>query len=96
MTTSPAASAPIDSRPSHRLRRTLAAVCAGAGVAVVGVSAMPGTAQAAGVATGYRYLPTSSAATGSSLSPTSLPVHNLESSAVLRYTVAADGSLRSI
>ena len=96
MTTSPAVSAPSASRPSHRLRRTLAAVCAGAAVAVVGVSSMPGTAQAAGVATGYRYLPTSDAASGSSLSPTSLPVDSLQSSAVLRYAVTADGSLRSI
>ena len=93
MTTSPAASAPSTPRRSHRLRRTLGAIFAGAGVAVVGVSAMPGTAQAAGVATGYRYVPASSA---SPSTPTSLPVHNLESSAVLRYTVTADGSLRRI
>lgn len=96
MTTSPAAAPATTSLSSHRLRRTLAAVGAGVGVAIVGVSAMPGTAQAAGVATGYRYVPTSSTAAASSATPTSLPTHNVESAAVLRYTVTADGSLRRI
>ena len=57
---------------------------------------MPGTAQAAGVATGYRYLPTSDSASATSLLPTTVPVRNVESSAVLRYAVTPDGSLRSI
>ncbi|NYJ76138.1 hypothetical protein [Allobranchiibius huperziae] len=96
MNTSPAAGATTTSLSFNRLRRTLAAVAAGAGVAVVGISAMPGTAHAAGVATGYRYVPASSDRAASSVTPTSLPAQNLESSAVLRYTVTADGSLRRI
>lgn len=63
-----------------RLRRTLAAVGAGAVVALAGVSAIPNTAQAAGVATGYRYLPATSN----------------DSSSTLRYLVQEDGTLRRI
>ncbi len=81
---------PNRSRQFSTLRRTMAAVVAGAGVAVVGVSAIPGTAQAAGVATGYRYLPANAPTTSVAVSPTALP--NAES-ATLRYRVTSTNTL---
>lgn len=93
MSTTSAVSTSTITRRMPRLRRTFAAIGAGAAVAMVGAAALPGTAQAAGVATGYRYLPATSVVNKSLVSPTVLPS---ASSATLRFLVTDTGTLRRI